>query len=57
MSASQPLLETIEADDLTISEQSSNAQQQKNNTTPVILTPTASSSQMATAESDAESGK
>lgn len=58
--ASQPLLQTIEADDPT-ERSSSNAQQQKkNNMTPVVLTPTtntASSGQTATAESDAESGK
>lgn len=64
MSVSQPLLQTIEADDPTISENlSSNAQQKKTKTVPpVVLTPTtvthgASSSQMATAEGDAESGK
>jgi len=60
MSASQPLLQTIEADEPTSQQPSSNAQQQKKNSiAPVVLTPTtrtATSAQMATTETDAESG-
>jgi len=64
MSVSQPLLQTIDADDPIASQSStSNGQQQKRNTAPpVVLTPTNRSSgqaqaQMATNEGDAESGE
>ena len=63
MSVSQPLLQTIEADDPTASGLStSNAQQQKKNTAPpIVLSPanrssTQAQAKMATNEGDAESG-
>jgi hypothetical protein len=58
MSAAQPLLQTIEADDPTTSERPSS--NKTKNAIPVVLTPTtqtAGSGQMATSQSDAESGK
>ncbi|KAF9535844.1 Golgi apparatus membrane protein TVP23 [Crepidotus variabilis] len=61
MSAAQPLLHTIEADDPTADEPTSNAsRQQKNSASPVVLTPTTrtsgGASQMATSQGDAETG-
>ncbi|KAJ3506062.1 hypothetical protein NLJ89_g7082 [Agrocybe chaxingu] len=55
--AAQPLLDTIEADEPSNPPPTNNASQAKSNRTPVVLTPTThSSNQMATTESDAESG-
>lgn len=60
MSVSQPLLDTIEADEPSLPRPvTSNASQAKNARTPVVLTPTnrtTHGTQMATTESDAESG-
>ncbi|KAF8912845.1 Golgi apparatus membrane protein TVP23 [Gymnopilus junonius] len=57
MSVSQPLLDTIEADEPSVPHASNlTSTQPKNGRTPVVLTPTARTSQMATTEGDAESG-
>lgn len=58
MSVSQPLLQTIEADDPSITEHPTQQKQAKRNLAPVVLTPTSTHgpSQMAATESDAESG-
>lgn len=60
MSVSQPLLQTIEADDPSITEHPIQQKQAKRNTAPVVLTPTTRTSthgpNQMTTESDAESG-
>ncbi|KAF9569748.1 DUF846-domain-containing protein [Agrocybe pediades] len=57
MSAAQPLLETIEADEPSVPQGNISSAQTKNARAPVVLTPTTRTShQMATTEGDAESG-